>query len=301
MELRHIRYFVAVADSGSVSGAARSQLHTSQPSLSRQLLDLEEGLGVKLFDRKSRGIYLTDAGFIFLEHCRQILKQVDDAVAAAQSAPAILRVGILPGLEDTVLPRLNRIVAQYSSGAEMRITGASSPRLIDGLRAGTIDIAFLRQDEDAPDIHFDLTGHNEIALFLSAGHPLARQTEIGYTDLVRQTYVSVARQSAPALWRTIETWAQRKNLSLEPTHEAGNTASAFSLIRAVNGFSLLPTFTSQFLLPGVLVRQLADGPAALPLMIGHRPKSHSRASALVSIVRARWGRDTHHTIAVRSN
>lgn len=293
MELRHIRYFVAVADSGSVSGAARSQLHTSQPSLSRQLLDLEESLGVKLFDRKSRGIYLTDAGFIFLKYCRHILEQVDDAVAATRSAPTILRVGILPGLEDTILPRLRQIVAAYSSTAEMRIMGASSPRLIDALRNSAIDIAFLRQDEDAPDIHFDVIGHNEISLFLSVGHPLAQQTEIGYIDLVWKTYVSVARQSAPALWRTIEIWAQQKNLSLEPTHEAGNTASAFSLIRAVNGFSLLPTFMSQFLLPGVLVRQLADGPAALPLMIGHRPKSHSRVSALVSIVRDRWNRDTH--------
>lgn len=288
MELRHIRYFVAVADAGSVSGAARSLLHTSQPSLSRQLLELEDELGIRLFDRRSRGIVLTDAGQVFLEHGRRILKQVEDAAAAAKNTPAILRLGVLPGLELSILPRLMELANGYSADADIRVISASSPRIIDELRTGNLDMAFMRQDEDAADIHFEIAGYHHVMVFLREDHPLAAKAQLDYADLIDEIYVSVGRRSAPALRSAIDAWAQQKDLSLIPVHAAANIASALSLILSVGGFSLLPEYAARLLLNGVVTRPLVEGPIPIPLMIGHRPKNPFRSKDLMEAIRTAW-------------
>src|SRR5260370_41854821 len=86
MELRHLRYFIAVAEEGSLTLAAKKRLHTAQPSLSRQIRDLEHGVGVKLITRSVRGIELTAAGKAFLDHARLALTQAEAAAEAARSA-----------------------------------------------------------------------------------------------------------------------------------------------------------------------------------------------------------------------
>jgi LysR family hca operon transcriptional activator len=88
MELRHLRYFIAVAEEGSLSNAAERRLHTAQPSLSRQIRDLEIELGVKLLERRARGIALTAAGKAFLDHARLALMQIETAAESCPSSRA---------------------------------------------------------------------------------------------------------------------------------------------------------------------------------------------------------------------
>ena len=97
MELRHLRYFIAVAEEGSFSNAAERRLHTAQPSLSRQIRDLELEVGVKLLERKARGIGLTAAGQVFLDHARLVLMQLDAAGEAARRAEQPERPGFVVG------------------------------------------------------------------------------------------------------------------------------------------------------------------------------------------------------------
>src|SRR5439155_26465623 len=103
MELRHLRYFVAVAEEGSLTNAAERRLHTAQPSLSRQIRDLEMEVGVKLLERGARGIELTAAGRTFLDHARLALLQVeaagDAARRAAQPQKTAFMIGLLTGHE----------------------------------------------------------------------------------------------------------------------------------------------------------------------------------------------------------
>src|SRR5271165_2058256 len=105
MELRHLRYFIAVAEEGSLSNAAERRLHTAQPSLSRQIRDLELEIGVKLLERRSRGITLTPAGRVFLDHARMALLQVETAGEAARRAvqpdKPVFAVGFITGQEVT--------------------------------------------------------------------------------------------------------------------------------------------------------------------------------------------------------
>ena len=116
MELRHLRYFVAVAEEGSVLTAAQRRLNTSQPSLSRQIRDLEAEVGVTLLERKARGVALTAAGRMFLDHARLALLQVEAAIDSARRAEQperpVLAMGFLVGLEVMWLPHLLRIIRQ---------------------------------------------------------------------------------------------------------------------------------------------------------------------------------------------
>src|SRR5271169_1994065 len=126
MELRHLRYFIAVAEEGSFSNAAERRLHTAQPSLSRQIRDLELEVGVKLLERKARGIALTAAGRIFLDHARLLLMQLEAATEAARRAVQPARpgfvVGFLAGQEVLWLPEMLRILREEAKGVDITIS-----------------------------------------------------------------------------------------------------------------------------------------------------------------------------------
>ncbi len=113
MELRHLRYFVAVAEAGSLTVAAERKLHTSQPSLSRQIRDLEDEVGAQLLRRSARGIELTPAGRAFLDHARSVLSQVE---AAAEAARRVAHPGFRPAAQpahaSVATTRARRAMAQ---------------------------------------------------------------------------------------------------------------------------------------------------------------------------------------------
>src|SRR5436309_15631834 len=112
MELRHLRYFVAVAEEGSLTVAAKRRLHTAQPSLSRQIRDMEYEVGVQLLVRSAHGVELTDSGRAFLDHARLALAQVETAIEAARRAAhpdkPIFALGFLTGQEMDWLPEVMR-------------------------------------------------------------------------------------------------------------------------------------------------------------------------------------------------
>src|ERR1700689_172643 len=116
MELRHLRYFVAVAETGSMKLAAETRLHTAQPSLSRQIRDLENEVGVQLLSRSVRGVELTEAGRVFLDYARLSLTQAQAGVeaarrAAAGPAKAVFAIGFLTGQEVAWLARATRVLS----------------------------------------------------------------------------------------------------------------------------------------------------------------------------------------------
>src|SRR6516164_5123722 len=150
MELRHLRYFVAVAEEGSLTNAAERRLHTAQPSLSRQIRDLELEIGVKLLERKARGIALTTAGQVFLDHVRLALMQVEAAGEAARRAdqprnPGFV-VGFLAGQEVVWLSETLRILRKEACDTEITISSQSSPELATALMRGKIDAALMRRE-----------------------------------------------------------------------------------------------------------------------------------------------------------
>jgi len=143
MELRHLRYFVAVAEEKNITVAAERRLHTAQPSLSRQMRELEIEVGAELMTRSAHGIELTAAGKVFLEHARFALAQVEAAAAAARRAAhpeeRTLALGFLSGCEPEWLPAAMHILREELPKIEIKISSKHSPQLADGLATGRLD------------------------------------------------------------------------------------------------------------------------------------------------------------------
>src|SRR6266478_3307537 len=151
MELRHLRYFIAVAEEGSLTLAAEKRLHTAQPSLSRQIRDLEYEVGVQLMSRSVHGIELTAAGRAFLDHARLALAQAEAAAQAARRAAQPVKLtfalGFLTGREIDWLPEAMRVLHDELRNIEVTVSSQNSPDLADALTRGRLDAAFMRPDE----------------------------------------------------------------------------------------------------------------------------------------------------------
>ncbi len=291
LELRHLRYFVAIAEEGSFSEADRVRLHTAQPSLSRQLHELELELGVQLFDRRPRGVVLRPSGQRFLEHCRDILARLEEAVKDARGAKMILRLGCLAGLEPEILPRVTKLAMPHAPEVDIQVVSAPSPRLVELLRARELDFALMRLEEGAGDLDFKTIALQPIVVLLPSEHRLAKQKTIAFGDLQAQPYVAVSRQSAPVLRDAVDNWCEQQSLILTPSHTVTDLGASLSLILTTHGFGLMPDYGRHVIPPAIAVRPLVGGPPPLPLAIASRPKSATPARALVKAITADWTLD----------
>ncbi len=278
MELRHLRYFVAVAEAGSLTVAANAKLHTSQPSLSRQIRDLEDEVGAQLLTRSARGIELTAAGRAFLEHARSVLSQVEAAAEAARRvahpAKPCFAMGFLTGHELTWMPEALRILRDELPNIDVMISSQYSPLLADGLSKGKIDAAFLRRERRAPDLAFRLLVKEPLVVVLPSDHRLAALKAISPSDLVGETFVTVSG-TAPVLRVVIDNYLKRSGVNITPEHEADHLAMGMSLIASTRGVGLLPAYALNFLPPSVTSRPLKGDAPTVDLVLGYKKSNKS--------------------------
>jgi LysR family hca operon transcriptional activator len=278
MELRHLRYFVAVAEEGSFLTAAQRRLNTSQPSLSRQISDLESEVGVRLLERHARGVALTDAGRVFLDHARLALSQVeaatDGARRTAQPQKPAISMGFMVGLEVMWLPHLLRILREEEPEVEVTLCSQSSPELALALARGKLDIAFLRPEKQNGGVTFKLLAKEPLIAVLPADHRLASRKRIRPQDLVREIYVSSARTS-PVLNAVIQDYASKVGIVLRPKYEGENISSAMSLVASTGGVTLVPLYAQNMLAPNVVARALEGVPPTVDLTLGYNQANSS--------------------------
>jgi len=278
MELRHLRYFVAVAEEGSLTLAAERRLHTAQPSLSRQIRDLEREVGVPLLRRTPRGVELTDAGTVFLDYARLALAQADsarDAARRAGKAPkGSFAIGFLTGQEMIWLPEVMRIVRDTLPDADVAVSSMTSPALADALARGKLDVAFMRREASAPDLVYRVVGSEPLVVVLPGEHPLAAQPAIRPQALVDETFIGVS-PVAPVLRRVIDDYLTSSGIAMTPDHDVDNLAMAISLIASTRGVGLAPAYI-QKLLPDTLVsRPLQGDVPTIDLVVGYLNTNHS--------------------------
>jgi LysR family hca operon transcriptional activator len=282
MELRHLRYFVAVAEEGSLTNAAERRLHTAQPSLSRQIRDLELEVGVKLLVRGARGIALTAAGRVFLDHARLALLQVQAAGDAARRAaqperPAFV-LGFLTGHEVVWLPDALRILREEVPSIEITLLSSqSSPELAGALMRGKVDVAFLRREAQAPGIAFRFLIKEPLVAVLPTGHRLAARKKVRPQDIAGEAYITPTRV-APVLKSVIDAYAAKVGITLKPQYESENLASSMSLVASTGGVTLLPLYAQNLLSSAVVMRPLQGEPPTIDLVMGY---NSSNTSALL--------------------
>lgn len=278
MELRHLRYFVAVAEEGSFLAAAQRRLNTSQPSLSRQIRELELEVGVELLERQARGVLLTPAGRVFLDHARLALLQVEAASEGArqmaQPKRPVLAMGFLVGLEVTWLPHLLRMIRDEAPETEITLSTQSSPELALALMRGKLDVAFLRPEQQSLGVSFKLLAKEPLIVVLPAGHHLASRKKIRPEDLAREIYVSSARTS-PVLQSAIADYASGVGITLKARYEGENISSAMSLVSSTGGVTLVPLYAQNMLAPNVVARALEGVPPTVDLALGYSETNSS--------------------------
>lgn len=285
LELRHLRYFVAVAEARSLKLAAENKLNTTQPSLSRQIRDLEEEVGASLFVRGSKGVELTPAGRVFLDHARVMLSQAEVAVQSARQiaypTKPSFALGFMIGHDTTWLPGALRLLRDDLPNIHIVISTQNSPQLATALLHGGIDVAFLRREDGSDDLAFRTLVDEPFEVFLPADHPLAAKSAISLADLVSQTFISVSGTALsisgkqPALRRAIDRFMHENDIEIRPSHEVDNLGGVVSLIASTRGMALLPVYAKTFLPDAVTTRPLEGTGPKIDLSIGYRKANPS--------------------------
>ncbi|CAN7764647.1 LysR substrate-binding domain-containing protein [Caballeronia sp. LjRoot29] len=286
MELRHLRYFVAVAETGSLTVAAERRLHTSQPSLSRQIRDLEDEVGAELFNRSARGVELTAAGKAFLDHARLALTQVDAAIEAARRAAQprkqVFALGFLTGQEMTWLPRAMQVLRDELPNIDVTVSSHYSPDLADALARGKLDLAFLRA-EPGFDLDYRVVTREKLIVLMPSDHSLTERKSIRPEDFVGETFI-LASNKAKVLHAVIEQYLQRNGVNITPEHGVDNLAMAMSLVASTRGLALMPEYAKNLLPWSVVSRPLEGETPTVDLVIGY---SRSNTSPVLKLFLSR--------------
>ena len=196
VELRHLRYFVAVAEMENVSRAATERLHVAQPSLSRQIRDLEDEIGVQLLERTAKSVRLTDAGRAFCDEARAILKRADAAVLKARGVAGNqeLRVGDWPLGTGRVMPMLLRAYQQAMPNVHVKLHDWTVDQNIAGVRDGHLQLAILISPLKAnalTELRFQELATARVSLAVSSNHPFARRQSVSLSDAAREPFIGL--------------------------------------------------------------------------------------------------------------
>jgi len=271
MELRHLRYFVAVVEEGSLTTAAELRLHTSQPSLSRQIRDLEYQVGAELLSRSVHGVELTAAGKVFLDHARLALAQVDAAVEAArraaQPAKKMFAIGFQTGHEMNWLPRAMHVLRDELKNIQVTVTSDFSPDLAEALLRGRLDVAFMRV-EPTFDLGYEVVDHEALIVLMPSDHRLVSHDAIHPREFVGEIFIGGSKKAA-VLRAVTEDYLRRCGLDIKLDHGVDSVSTAISLVASMRGLALMPAYAKNVLPWSVVSRPLEGEVPTIDVAVGY--------------------------------
>jgi DNA-binding transcriptional LysR family regulator len=264
MELRHLRYFVAVADQLSFTRAA-ALLHMAQPALSVQIRQLEDELGVELFDRSRRAIALTHAGETMLGETRRLLASLDRSVDLVRrvGAGAIgsIAVGFVPSASNSVLPGLLRRFWEAHPDVAVTLREMAPGDLVDGLHAGNLDISFLYLPFSDPLLDHLVIVREPFVAALPFDHPLAREPTVDVADLRDEPFVTPADHGMmPGLHAKVSAICHAAGFVPRAVQDdVWLVQTIVALVAAGVGVALVPSSSQAQARAGVVYRPLRPG------------------------------------------
>jgi LysR family hca operon transcriptional activator len=271
MELPHLRYFIAVAEKGSLTEAAERRLHTSQPSLSRQIRDLEAQVGVDLLSRSVRGVELTDAGKVFLDHARLALMQVDATVAAARRAARPARktfdIGFQTGLEMNWLPRATHVLRDQLTNIQVVVSSDYSPNLAEALTRGRMDLAFMRLGPGY-DLGYHVVDREPLIVLMPRDHHLTAREAVSAQDFAGEIFIGGSNK-ADVLRAVTDDYLRRSEIDIKLDHGVDNMAMAISLVASTRGLALMPSYAKDLLPRSVVSRPLEGNAPTIDVAVGY--------------------------------
>ena len=279
MELRHLRYFITVAEELHFSRAAE-RLQIAQPPLSQQIRSLEAELGVQLFQRTKRSVQLTDAGQVFLEEARRALTQVEQAIRAAQRASrgeiGRLGVGVNGSATHTFLPKILQVFRRFPC-VELVLHELVSHQQVQGISDRQIDVGFLwLPSVDDSALSFMSIWREPLLVALPETHPLADLPEIPLPVLSDEPFVLPPRQLGPSFYNQIITLCQQAGFSPKVGQEAVLMQTIVSLVAGGVGVALVPASLQNLQKVGVVYKLLQGQKSELEMAAVWRQDNSSQ-------------------------
>lgn len=280
MELRHLRYFVAVAEELNFTRAA-ARLRTAQPSLSQQIRQLENAVGVKLLDRSRHHVALTNAGRIFLRQAKDILGRIEHARQIAKQAAdgraGDLSVGTFPSADVRILPALRPLIAEHLPDLRLILHSKYAVDPLAGLQSGALDVAFVRGPLETDGLEGIELLREKIVMVLPSHHALARRKRIPVKSLDDLPCITMERSLSPALHDAAATLYREAKIRMHAVSSADNVLGHLQLVQEGLGFALLPDSISALLPPGVTFRPLDCDPVpTVSVLLAWKSGNNSR-------------------------
>lgn len=271
MELRHLRYFVAVAMEENVSRAAL-KLHLSQPALSRQIRDLEDEIGFLLLERSAKSVRLTEAGRTFLAESQAVLLRADEAVkiarVVASGQRAELNVGYAPMPTVTFLPPALRLFRKQFVDVRVKLHDLSPEEMLAGLHDGGLHLAFMVRPTRAMlrGLQFEEFGRDHMRLAVGKNHPLAKLRSIAPKRIQSHSLVAYSRQEYPEYHAYLENLFGGAKAVPQIVEEHDDGVGLVTALESGSAVSILPQ--SLELTTGPRIKLIPIVPAPPPLVVG---------------------------------
>jgi DNA-binding transcriptional LysR family regulator len=291
MELRHLRYFIAVAREMSFSRAAQ-QLHIAQPPLSRQIRQLEDELGAELFDRKARPMKLTMAGQFFQAQAQLVLERLAEARTAtsriAQGKRSWFGVGFVPSTLYGALPQILRRFRDAHPELEVGLLELTTVQQIEALKAGRIDVGFGRMKFDDERISAEVVREEPLVAALRSDHALAKRKRLSLAQLAPEPLLLFPARPRPSYADQVLGYFQARELRPTVALEANELQTAIGLVVAGIGYTLVPRSVQNLHRPGVVYLPLAEEGVKAQVVMNSRAGDSSdllaEMQALVRVV-----------------
>jgi len=273
MELRHLRYFVAVADEKNFTRAAE-RLHIAQPPLSRQIQQLEEELGVELIEKGTRPVKLTEAGAFFHAHAQELLAKAAELKTMTQRVGKIERTLSIGFVASTLYGLLPRIVLRYRTQypkVEVTFHELTTMQQIQALKDGVIDVGFGRVKSEDPNIRRIVLREERLIVALPAGHPRAASTDaINLVDLQPECLLIYPKSPRPSFADQVLSVLSERAISPQKIVEVRELQIAIGLVAAGQGVAIVPDSVQGMRRDDVVFRPIADRHAVSPVMFSVR-------------------------------
>lgn len=280
MELRHLRYFITVAEELNFSKAAL-RLYTAQPSLSQQIKDLEEDVGVRLLNRTKRKVELTEEGAVFLEQARLTLAQADKAVAMArqvsQAKQQLLRIGFVPVAEMKVFPFVLPSLRVQHSDLKIELLSLNNAEQMRLLKKGELDISFTRHNFQNNEIESKFVLREPMIFLLHKDHPLAKYDRIPVKALNGIDFIIPAIEQAQTLHNSILDFAKSNNIAFNIVQKTDNILFNINSVGMGLGCTILPGYIAPLTMSNTIIRPLDVEIPSLDLYVSYHKNSKSVA------------------------
>ena len=294
MELRHLRYFVAVAETLHF-GRAAAALRIAQPSLSQQIQQLEGELQTPLFERTQRHVELTVAGRLFLVEARKVLAHADRAALVARRAahgePARVRIGVGHCMDTVRIARAVGGLACFQPGPRVDLLTIAAPQQVPALREGGLDIGLLRPPVDDPSLATEVLASDPMRVALPAKHRLATKRRLALGALAEELFVLADRVAAPVDHDLVLRSCREAGFVPTAPHEADQLQLLLGMVAADCGVALVPNSARRFLPRGVVLRPLElPSPMFQTAIAWRREDSSTIVAAFVAAARRAFSR-----------